>query len=52
MCTFVEKKQKRINMEEKRIEIPCNKKVRDYTVNNLKKLCGLTVSRAYEKFIE
>lgn len=46
------KKQKRINMEEKRIEIPCNKKVRDYTVNNLKKLCGLTVSRAYEKFIE
>ena len=39
-------------MEEKRIEIPCNKKVRDYTVNNLKKLCGLTVSRAYEQFIE
>ena len=39
-------------MEEKRIKIPCNKKVRDYTINNLKKLCGLTVSRAYEKFIE
>ena len=46
------KKQKRITMEEKRIKIPCNKKVRDYTINNLKKLCGLTVSRAYEKFIE
>lgn len=39
-------------MEEKRIEIPCNKKVKDYTINNLKKLCGLTVSRAYEQFIE
>ncbi len=39
-------------MEEKRIKIPCNKKVRDYTINNLKKLCGLTVSRAYEQFIE
>ena len=39
-------------MEEKRIKIPCNKRVRDYTINNLKKLCGLTVSRAYEKFIE
>lgn len=39
-------------MEEKRIEIPCNKKVRDYTINNLKKLCGLAVSRAYEQISE
>ena len=39
-------------MEEKRIEIPCNKKVRDYTINNLKKLFGLTVSHAYEQISE
>lgn len=35
-------------MEEMKIEIPCNRKVRDYTVSQLKALTGLSISRAYE----
>ncbi len=35
-------------MEEMKIEIPCNRKVREYTTRQVKALTGLTVSRAYE----
>ena len=35
-------------MEEMKIEIPCNRKVRDYTLSQLKTLTGLSISRAYE----
>ena len=35
-------------MEEMKIEIPCNRKVRDYTLSQLKALTGLSISRAYE----
>lgn len=39
-------------MEEMKIEIPCNRKVRDYTVSQLKTLTGLSISRAYEQMRE
>lgn len=35
-------------MEGIKVEIPCNRKVREYTTRQLKALTGLTVSRAYE----
>ena len=39
-------------MEEMKIEIPCNRKVREYTTRQVKALTGLTVSRAYERLRE
>lgn len=35
-------------MEERKIEIPCNRKVRDYNIANMKNLCGLSIGSAYE----